>query len=352
MSIEFEKQVMDADAQITEPEKSHLEHLRLAVLSEVELKNLEITPQKKILGPILTGTIGEVYGPRGIGKTFFRDVISYCATRGHNMGPLKCENLAPVLIVDGEMSLHNLQARQALADHAGTPLKALDILANERLVQTGSPPINLADPEWRDSFLEFIEAEGERWDFIIFDNLSALLPGAKENDSEAWGPVNQFFLRLRWMGKASMFVHHAGKSGDQRGTSGREDALDYVIKLTLPIGHNPEDGCRFDAELTKSRSLTGPEAAPFTFSILPHPDGGLTWAITGKREARKEAIIVLLGNGVAQREVSDILDIDKGYVSRIKAQAIQQGLLNPRGTNFTDTGRLKFGNVDIAQFTG
>jgi AAA domain len=350
--VVFKKQVMDADVQEPEPEKSHLDHLRLAVLSEDGLRNLEIKPQKKFLGPISAGTIGEIYGPRGIGKSFLRDALGISLTRKLDMGPFKSENEASVLIVDGEMSLYDLKARQALAQNVGSPLKTLDILANERLVQAGSPPLNLVDPAWRDSFLEFTEAEGDRWDVMIFDNLSALLPGSKENDSEAWGPVNQFFLQLRWMGKASMFVHHAGKSGDQRGTSGREDALDYVIKLTLPIGHNPEDGCRFDAELTKSRSLTGPEAAPFTFSIIPHPDGGLTWSITGQREARKEAIIALLGNGVPQRELPAILGIDKSYVSRAKTYAIAQGLLNARGTEFTAAGRLKFGNFDIAQFTG
>lgn len=352
MSLEeFEKQVAEADAQAPETQKSHLDYLRESVLSEDGLRNLEIKPQKKFLGPILEGTIGEFYGPRGIGKSFLRDVLSLCMTRGHDMGPFKFGNAASVLIVDGEMSLHNLKSRQALAQNAGAPLRSLDILANERLVQSGSPAINLTDPEWREAFLEFVEKEGVRWDVLIFDNLSALLPGAKENDAEAWGPVNQFFLQLRWMGKASIFVHHAGKGGDQRGTSGREDALDYVIKLTLPAGHNPEDGCRFDAELTKSRSLTGPEAAPFRFAIIPHPDGGLTWSITGQREARKEAIIVLLGNGVPQREVPAILGIDKAYVSRCKTQAIQQGLLNPCGTEFTAAGRLQFGEIDIAQFT-
>jgi putative DNA primase/helicase len=352
--VEFRRQINEADEQTTETEqseKSHLEHLRQSVLSEDALKDLEIEPQKKYLGPISEGTLGEIFGPRGIGKTFLRDVISLSLTRGLDMGPFKCENAASVLIVDGEMSLHLLQARQALSRNAGDPLKALDIIANERLFQAGSPPLNLSDPAWRDSLIELIKDEGDRWDVIMFDNLSALLPGVKENDSEAWGPVNQFFLQLRWMKKAGIFIHHAGKSGEQRGTSGREDALDWVIKLTLPAGHNPEDGCRFDAELTKSRSLTGPEAAPFTFAIIPHPEGGLTWSITGQREARKDAIVALLGNGIPQREVPAILGIDKGYVSRVKAQAIGQGQLNEEGTEFTAAGRLKYGDVDIEKLT-
>ena len=39
-----------------------------------------------------------------------------------------------------------------------------------------------------------------------------------------------------------MFVHHAGKSGDQRGTSRREDLLDYSIRLA-EVG-SLEDGGR------------------------------------------------------------------------------------------------------------
>ncbi len=343
-------QAREADGQQTE--KSRLDCLSSSILGEIELRNLDIKPIQKFLGPISEGTLGEIYGPRGIGKTFLRDVISICLTRGIDLGPFECGNAAGVLIVDGEMPLTLLKDRQGLTQNVGEPLKPLEVISNEFLYQAGHPIITLADPLWRSAIIELIKINGDRWDVIIFDNLSSFLPGVKENDQESWTPINGFLLQLRWMGKAVIFIHHAGKSGDQRGTSGREDQLDYVLKLTLPAGHDPENGCRFDAALTKSRSLTGREAAPFTFEIIPHPNGGLTWNIASQRESRKTLIIALSGNGYTQTSICKILSVDKAYVSRIRAVAIRNDLLDSKGSSFTAVGRHEYGEIDIEKITG
>ena len=52
---------------------------------------------------------------------------------------------------------------------------------------------------------------------IVLDNLSCLTRSGKENESESWLPVQEWALRLRSRGKSVLFVHHAGKSGQQRG---------------------------------------------------------------------------------------------------------------------------------------
>jgi hypothetical protein len=321
--------------------------LRRGILVEGELETLDLPPVKKYLGPIQEGALGEIYGPRGLGKTWFRDALSLCLTRGVDFGPLKCATPAGVLILDGEMPLHSLRERRGLAGHVGEPRKPLDVISSEYLYRLGGPVPTLCDEGWRQAVLETVEAAGDRWDVIFIDNLSSFLPGVRENDFEAWGPINNFLLQLRWMGKAVIFIHHAGKSGDQRGTSGREDQLDFVWKLSPTPGHNPEDGCNLEATLTKSRSLTGAEASPFTFSITPHPDGGLTWVTSGVKEHRREMVIALLGNGLKQNEAAEAAGVSKGYVSKIKAVAIRDGILEADGKTFTPTGRLQYGGIGI-----
>lgn len=349
MSIsDFEQQARVADGQTTA--HTLCESLEKTVLSENALKNLEVKPQKKFLGPIFEGTLGEMYGPRGIGKTWLRDAIAHCLTRGLKLGPFTSGCPAGVLIVDGEMSISSLKERLSLSQNLPVALKPLDFISNELLYQGGYPVINLSDPLWREAFIELIKITGDKWNVIIFDNLSSLLPSVKENDQEAWGPTNGLFLQLRWMGKAVVFIHHAGKNGDQRGTSGREDQLDFVLKLTLPPGHDPQDGCRFNATLTKSRSLTGDEAAPFTFEIGKHPAGGLTWTVSNLKESRKEIIIALLGNGIAQRSICELLGVDKAYVSRVKMNSIRQKILMDKGNDFTPVGFLKYGGIDIENY--
>ena len=321
--------------------------LRRGILVEGELEALDLPPVKKFLGPIQEGSLGEIYGPRGLGKTWFRDALSLCLTRGLDFGPLKCGTPAGVLIFDGEMPLNLLKERHSLAEHVGEPLKPLDIISSEYLYRFGGPVPTLCDEGWRQAILEMVRMAGDRWDVIFIDNLTAYLPGIRENDSESWGPINNFLLQLRWMGKAVIFIHHAGKSGDQRGTSHREDQLDFVWKLSPTPGHNPEDGCNLEVTLTKSRSLTGAEVSPFTFAITPHPESGLTWVTSGVKEHRREMVIALLGNGLKQNEAAEAAGISKGYVSKIKASAIRDGILEADGKTFTPAGRLQYGEIDI-----
>ncbi|UQZ88834.1 hypothetical protein C4J81_06325 [Deltaproteobacteria bacterium Smac51] len=60
-----------------------------------------------------------------------------------------------------------------------------------------------------------------------------------------------------------MIVHHAGKNGDQRGTSAKEDIMDTVINLRRAKDYQTEEGARFEVHLTKARGVSGPEARPF-----------------------------------------------------------------------------------------
>lgn len=346
---EFEEQVRAADGQQTS--SGYYENLVHNVLGEDALRAMEIPPVKKYLGPIRERTTGQIFGPRGVGKTMVRDALALSLTRNLDFGPFKSEKAAGVLIIDGEMGADQLQARQILADGLPPAVRPLDYIINEHLYRQGMPVINLSDPLWRDAFIQLIKETGSRWDVIFLDNLSAFLPGFRENDTEAWGPINAFLLQLKWLGKCVVFYHHSGKNGDQRGTSSREDALDFVLKLSLPAGYDPQDGCKCDVTMTKSRSLTGAEAAPFTFEVKEKPSGGLTWLITGQRESKKELIVALLGNGISQREVADMMGIDKAYISRTKKWGVNNNLLTEAG-EFTASGHLKFGGFDIEKYTG
>jgi len=75
-----------------------------------------------------------------------------------------------------------------------------------------------------------VQAELDRWldgvDLLILDNLSSLTAVVRDNDAESWGPIQEWLPKLRRRGVSVLVVHHAGKGGQQRGTSRREDVLD------------------------------------------------------------------------------------------------------------------------------
>ena len=74
---------------------------------------------------------------------------------------------------------------------------------------------------------------------VILDNISCLFVGISEDKKQDWEPIGAWLVRLRHRGITVVLVHHAGKGGQQRGTSGREDALDAVLSLEYPPGLPP-----------------------------------------------------------------------------------------------------------------
>ena len=59
--------------------------------------------------------------------------------------------------------------------------------------------------------------------------------GSRDRHSVCSARHRQDVCRLeRRRGMAVLLIHHAGKSGDQRGTSAREDIMDTVISLRRP----------------------------------------------------------------------------------------------------------------------
>lgn len=82
---------------------------------------------------------------------------------------------------------------------------------------------------------------------IFVDNISTLARAGRENEAESWLPVQEWALEQRRAGRTVVFVHHAGKGGQQRGTSRREDVLDTVIALRKPADYQPDQGARFES---------------------------------------------------------------------------------------------------------
>ena len=88
-----------------------------------------------------------------------------------------------------------------------------------------------------------------------------------QNDAESWVPVAEWALELRRQGKAVLFVAHAGKSKQQRGTSKKEDVIDVVIKLDHSQDYQPEMGAAFTVAFEKARHLSGDDARNLEASL-------------------------------------------------------------------------------------
>ncbi|MCZ7599765.1 MAG: AAA family ATPase [Gammaproteobacteria bacterium] len=174
-------------------------------------------------------------------------------------------------------------------------------------------------------------------DFIVLDNLSSMMMTGAENDAESWSLFNSWLLRQRAARRAVLVVHHAGKGGQQRGTSRRSDALDFVLKLTRPHDYRASDGARFTLEFEKNRGAHGEAVEPFEAWLMPDPEqpDRLTWACSESRDENlMDRILRAYREGArGPSAIAALVDSNKGTVSRYLKRAKE---LNLMGTILDD----------------
>jgi len=291
-----------------------------ALLDFPTLQQLTLPPRTRHLAWLPEGGNVMVYGPRGIGKTFFQLGLTAALTTGSPF--LQWPVTAPVgvLYVDGEMQLDELRTRltQLLPI---APTATLQFLTSEWVYHTLGRDLVLTSEAVRTSVHEILDAHPEIR-VVILDNVSCLFAGIDEDKKRDWEPINAWLIRLRHRGLATVLVHHSGKGGQQRGTSGREDALDTVVQLAMPVDYDPQEGCHFEFRFTKSRSVKGAEVAPLDVR-LEETASGLGWRSKPLEKSKEEQVRELMDEGMTSAsEIAEALGIDRSYawklMSRIK----------------------------------
>jgi putative DNA primase/helicase len=140
-----------------------------------------------------------------------------------------------------------------------------------------------------------------------------------------------FLIACRRRGVAVLMVHHAGKGGEQRGTGAREDHLDTSIKLSLPDEANPNDGCYFRVDFTKSRGCYGQDIEPFTAKLQENPYGETEWTIASIEENDKQRLIRLIAEsgdeGITVKDATDALTLPHYTISRLRKQLDEEGVI-------------------------
>lgn len=337
---------------VTLPDVNKLPNIFEAAINIGEFISMDLPDRPIILAPWLRkSSLVMVFAERGIGKTWFALSIALSLTTKSPIGKWDVKNPVGVLYIDGEMPADEMQERiKLLLPALPSPISKLKILSSDLLHQKNLPSVNISRPEWRRHIASALSGQNEIG-VLLLDNISCLCPGLDENDKEAWDAINQWFLELRFLGITVIFLHHAGKSGRQRGTSGREDALDIVINLSAPPRYLPTDGAKFIVSFEKARGVCGDRLSPLTFCISENTDGHLIWMTNvSTASSKKEIIISLLGNGIEPSEIINLVGCSKQNISKHKTWAIENGYLSSDSKSgvcsFTEKGREKYA-VDL-----
>ena len=285
-----------------------------AVIHLEDLRSMELPERKRHLPWLPESSIVMIYGARGVGKTMLQ--LSLGAALGSGTSFLKWPVVAPIgtLYVDGEMPLDELKSR--ITKLMPSEPAMLQFLTSDKVYQASQRNLVLTSESMRAELDQFLDTHPEIR-ILILDNISCLFTGINEDKKQEWEPINAWLLRLRHRGLSIVLVHHAGKGGQQRGTSGREDALDTVIQLSLPADYDPKEGCHFELRFTKSRSIKGEDVATLDVR-LEEKDGKLKWKYQSIAESTQEQVNQLLQGGVTcQKVIAQKLGLSKGYVSKL-----------------------------------
>lgn len=315
-------------AQIATPLKT----LSNALLGIDDLLSLEIPPKNYHLLPAIpTSSYGLIAGERGVGKSHLAHAIAIAIANGKDFGPWKCQRPANVMIIDGELCLGDLQERLGAIDRP-TGGKRLMLLSDAYVVENmGLAAINLSKPDAREAIRDLIITHSIK--VVFFDNVASLTPGIDENVKQEWDPINRWLIGLRYAGVSCWLVHHLGKNGEQRGTSGREDNIDVSIKLTRPRDYVTTDGARFCVSFTKKRvpHKLLPMLEDTEMKYQPDESGRYVWTFGSPEKNTEMEALLLLSSEMKQSVVADELKISKGQVSKLKKKLNEKGYLSSHG---------------------
>ncbi|MBX3305629.1 MAG: AAA family ATPase [Nitrospira sp.] len=296
--------------------------LASALLEYAALVTLDLPTRKHYLSWLPEGANVMVYGPRGIGKTFFELSLTASLVTGTQFLKWPISEAAGVLYIDGEMQLDELRGR--MTNLLPEPPKApLHFLSSEMVYHQLKRDLILSSVEVRDEVIGILDAH-PKIRVLIFDNISCLFAGLDEDKKRDWEPIAAWFIRLRHRGLSTVLVHHAGKGGQQRGTSGREDALDTVIALSRPSTHEAKEGCHFEVKFEKCRSVKGKDVCPLdvTLTDMGKP---LTWTYKDLELSKEDEVRALLADGLTSNaEIAEALGITRAYVWKLRKK-IEKG---------------------------
>jgi len=325
----------NAQAVPAEPAQTWRDALKKSMVGPDELRSMALEPRQQLLGDWLCeGDLGFIYAPRGVGKTWLALLIARAVSEGGSVGGCwKAPAAAKVLYVDGEMPPDLIRERDMGIERGRGNILFLN---HEILFERSGEVINITKPEIQKALIDECEEAGIK--LLVLDNLSTLASGMKENDADAWEMVNNWLLDFRRRRIAVILVHHAGRNGEMRGTSKREDAAFWVIALEDAKRHTDDkSGARFKSRFTKPSRNTPDEIPPCEWCIRTDHNSGEVHVTQAPARSGDQFRRLITEGVVDCGQLADELGVSPATVSRMAHKAIREGWLKKKGKEYALT---------------
>jgi 5S rRNA maturation endonuclease (ribonuclease M5) len=247
-------------AAATEPAKPAATPIQVIQLSDLR----GMPPLEWVIdGWIPADSLGFIYGDPGCGKSF--TVLDWCLHLAYRMNEwhgIPIKRTGPILYILQEGGRGIIDRVDAFKKHHG-------LVNDPEGFEIITAALSFMDEACVEALTSTVTARSKNYRLIVVDTVSRVLPGADENLQKEMTIFISACDRLRRATEAGVIgVHHAGKSGDMRGSTVLRGAGDFVFKLEKEKGVNPitltceklkdeEDGWQRTLTIEKIQ-ITGP----------------------------------------------------------------------------------------------
>ena len=232
---------------------------------------------------------------------------------------MEAHEAVKVLYVDGEMPPDLMRDRAQGLERGNDQLEFLNHLI---LFERTGRVLNIANPEVQQALTAHCVANNVK--VLILDNLSTLASGMKENEADSWEQLNPWLLDLRRRKIAVVIVHHAGRSGEMRGTSKREDNVFWIIALDdRKKDADDKRGARFISHFTKPSRNTQHEVPAYEWHFVTEANGDVS--ISHKQAQTLDVFRSVLESGVTKTDqIAAEMKVPEYVVSRMAKKAMEK----------------------------
>ena len=285
------------------------------------------------------GKIVQVWANAGHGKTWFCLEWGGTIVNGQNFLKWNCcdggkVDPYPVLYVEGEMSVSELQDRLLLIEErylaeGKTFNKDYFYIAplREQPEQTFESLTSKAGRDNVENTAKRIFKETGKKPFIFLDNITALTV-MQEKEGADWVELVQWLNRLRAQDYGVIFMHHGTKAGDtSSGSNLKERSIDISIHLSIP---EDEELLEIDEEKNTQIKIQFDKWREFNFTKHSKPFIAVLnrdttkWSHEPLLSKKQREVKKLLDQGLSPQEIIKKTKISQATVYRIIKQLGQE----------------------------
>lgn len=276
------------------------------------------TPKQYVVGEWLAkGEMAMIFAGRGVGKTYIALLLAHSIACRNDFlcWPTKGKG---VMYFDGEMGKEAISRRLKMMDDSTQTANGL--VKDKIFIQSYQDCAmemmwNLSDPNQQKLYDECIEKSG--CDVVIIDNINTChhLMDNRDNEMSAWIRIQKWAVRQKGLGRCLIFIHHAGKSGMQLGTSQKENIQDYIIELKKSRIVSSKGTNGIEWHVDKSRDVAPDALSDMFLEYHITESDGFYIRHSPLNDAKKREVKRLVTDGFTKPQIAEKLNIPKWLVT-------------------------------------